>query len=87
MAWAYACATAIEGTRATETRAHGDRYKSWFRLGFDRLRNWILHDPDRAADIRRRLWPARKSTLETARVVSCALYSRNHRNVLANEGK
>ncbi len=26
-----------------ESRAHGYRYKSWFRLGFDQLRKWILH--------------------------------------------
>ena len=69
MAWAYACATAIKGTRPIKTRAHGYRYKSWFRLGFDQLRKWILHQPERAAEIWRRIWPRRKSTLETARVV------------------
>ncbi len=69
MAWAYACATAIKGTTSIKTRAHGYRYKSWFRLGFDQLRQWILHRPERAAEIWRRIWPTRKSTLETARVV------------------
>ncbi len=69
MAWAYACATAIKGTRTIKTRAHGYRYKSWFRLGFDQLRKWILHDPDRAADIWRQIWPKRKCTFQTARVV------------------
>jgi hypothetical protein len=69
MAWAYACATAIRGTKSIKTRAHGYRYKSWFRLGFDQLRKWILHQPERAAEIWRRIWPTRKSTLETARVV------------------
>ena len=69
MAWAYACATAIKGTKAIKTRAHGYRYKSWFRLGFDQLRKWILHQPERAAEIWRRIWPKRKSTFQTARVV------------------
>ena len=63
-AWAHACATAIK----VKTRAHGYRYKSWFRLGFDQLRNWILHQPERAAEIWRRIWSTRKSTLETARL-------------------
>ncbi len=69
MAWAYACATAIKGTKAIKTRAHGYRYKSWFRLGFDQLRKWILHQPEKAAEIWRRIWLKRKHTLETARVV------------------
>jgi hypothetical protein len=69
MAWAYACATAVKGTKSIKTRAHGYRYKSWFRLGFDQLRKWILHQPERAAEIWRQIWPTRKSTLETARVV------------------
>jgi hypothetical protein len=69
MSWAYACATAIMGPQPIKTRAHGYRTKSWFRLGFDQLRKWILHQPERAAEIWRRIWPKRKSTLETARVV------------------
>ncbi len=69
MAWAYACATAIKGTKSIKTRAHGYRYKSWFRLGFDQLRKWILHQPERAAEIWRRIWPKRKCTFQTARVV------------------
>ena len=69
MAWAYACATVIKGTKAIKTRAHGYRYKSWFRLGFDQLRKWILHQPERAAEIWSRVWPKRKSTFQTARVV------------------
>lgn len=69
MAWAYACATAIMGSKAIKTRAHGYRSKSWFRLGFDQLRKWILHLPEKAAEIWRRIWPKRKCTLETLRVV------------------
>ncbi len=69
MAWTYACATAVMGNRPIKTRAHGFRYKSWFRLGFDQLRMWILHQPEKAAEIWRRIWPKRKSALQTARVV------------------
>ncbi len=69
MAWAYACATAIKGTKSIKTRTHGYRTKSWFRLGFDQLRKWILHQPERAAEIWRRIWPKRKCTFQTARVV------------------
>jgi hypothetical protein len=69
MAWAYACATAIKGTKPIKIRAHGYRYKSWFRFGFDQLRKWILHQPERAAEIWKRIWPKRKSTLQTTRVV------------------
>ncbi len=58
-----------KGTKAIKTRVHGYRYKSWFRLGFDQLRKWILHRPERAPEIWRRIWPKRKSTLQTARVV------------------
>ena len=69
MAWAYACATALKGTKSINIKAHGYRCKSWFRLGFDQLRKWILHRPERAAEIWNRIWPKRKSTLKTARVV------------------
>ncbi len=69
MAWTYACANAVMGNRPIKTRAHGYRYKSWFRLGFDQLRKWILHQPEKAAEIWRRIWPKRKSALQTVRVV------------------
>ena len=44
MVWAYACATAIKGTKSIKTRSHGHRCKSRFRLGFDQLRKWICRD-------------------------------------------
>ena len=69
MAWAYASATAIKGTKPINVRDHGYRYKSWFRLGFDQLRKWILHHPLRAAEIWTRIWPKRKSTLKIQGVV------------------
>ena len=69
MVWAYACATAIKGNKPIKTRAHGYRYKSWFRLGFDQLRSWILSHPHRAAEIWKRIWPKRKPTFQAYRVV------------------
>ncbi len=71
MAWAHACATAINGTPSIKTRTHGDRYNSW--LGFDQLGQWLPRRLERAAEIWRRIWPRREHTLETARVVSCGL--------------
>ncbi len=69
LAMAWANASALKGTTVIKTRAHGYRYKSWFRLGFDQLRKWILHDPDSAAEIWRRLWPKRQNSFKTYRVV------------------
>ncbi len=69
MAWAYACATAIKGSKPIKKRGHGYRYKSWFRLGFDQLRKWILYHPERAAEIWRRIWPISKNTIIGDRVV------------------
>ena len=69
MAWADACATAIMGKKPIRLRAHGYRAKSWFRLGFDQLRKWILHQPDKAAKVWQRIWPKRKPTLQSQRVV------------------
>jgi hypothetical protein len=69
MTWSYLTAAAAQRGAAIKKRAHGYRYKSWFRLGFDLLRNWILHQPDRAATTWRRAWPKRKITFPIARVV------------------
>lgn len=69
MVWAYACASDVKGRTAVKTKAHGYRYKSWFRIGFDQLRKWILHQPEHAADIWKRIWPRRAKTLKWARVV------------------
>ena len=57
------------GNKPIKTRAHGYRYKSWFRLGFDQLRSWILSQPHRAAEIWRRIWAKRKPTFQPYRVV------------------
>ena len=69
MAWAYATATAVKGAEPIKIRAHGYRGKSWFRLGFDQLRKWILQQPERAAELWQRIWPKRKPTLQSQRVV------------------
>ena len=69
MAWAYACAITTKGSRAIKKRAHGYRYKSWFRLGFDQLRKWILHQPEAAAQIWSRIWQITPPTPQTQRVV------------------
>lgn len=48
MLWAYRCATRHMGVKAIPRKAHGRRQQSWFRLGFDRLRNWLIYDPSSA---------------------------------------
>ncbi len=69
MAWAYACATAIKGSAAIKTRAHGYRYKSFFRIGFDQLRKWIIHQPNCAEQIWSRNWPKTVPKAKPLRVV------------------
>jgi hypothetical protein len=46
--WAYRCATTAMGRKAIRRKSHGRREKSWFRTGFDALRNWIIYQPDKA---------------------------------------
>lgn len=46
--WAYRCATRTMGTKAIRRKSHGRREKSWFRIGLDSLRNWIMHRPEKA---------------------------------------
>lgn len=48
MTWAYRCATALKGRGVIRRKTHGRREKSWFRLGLDALRRWLLFDPKRA---------------------------------------
>ncbi len=48
MAWAYRCATAIKARTDIARKTHGRREKSWFRVGLDTLRRWLLFDPQRA---------------------------------------
>jgi hypothetical protein len=67
--WSYACAKKQMGRRTINKAGHGYQRKSWFRTGFDILRNWILHLPDKAADVWAEIWPKAKKTLEVDRVV------------------
>jgi hypothetical protein len=46
--WAYRCATQAMGMKAIPRKSHGRREKSWFRVGLDALRDWILHDQNRS---------------------------------------
>jgi hypothetical protein len=69
MAWAYASATLLKGHKTIRKGTHGYRLKSWFRCGFNQLRKWILHQPDKAIQAWQRAWPKRKSTLKFYRVV------------------
>lgn len=49
--WAYRCATGIMGLKDITKKGHGRLQKSWFRKGFDALRNWILFQPDKAIKV------------------------------------
>jgi hypothetical protein len=55
--WAHRCATLAMGRKAIRRKAHGRREKSWFRTGFDALRNWIIHRPGQALDAWARACP------------------------------
>lgn len=46
--WAYRCATRIMGRSAIKRKVHGRREKSWFRIGLDTLRKWIMNQPQKA---------------------------------------
>lgn len=46
--WTYRCATKKLGRSAIRRKAHGRREKSWFRIGLDTLRNWIMNKPEKA---------------------------------------
>jgi hypothetical protein len=48
--WAYRCATQTMGMKAIPRKSHGRRHKSWFRIGLDALRDWILNSPKAAAN-------------------------------------
>lgn len=46
--WTYRCATRQMGMKVIKRKSHKRRGKSWFRVGLDTLRKWLLHDPDKA---------------------------------------
>ena len=51
MSWSYLCATQIMGLSPIRKKTHGYREKSWFRTGLDQLRRWIIHQPEKAAQV------------------------------------
>ena len=48
--WAYCCASQVMGLKsiAKKKKNHGRYEKSWFRIGLDALRGWVLNDLDEA---------------------------------------
>lgn len=48
IAWAYRCATKSMGRKNIPRKTHGRREKSWFRIGLDTLRDWIINKPEKA---------------------------------------
>ena len=46
--WICRCATRTMGTTNIRRKSHGRREKSWFRIGLDSLRRWIIHQPEKA---------------------------------------
>ena len=56
---AYRGATRVRGMKAICRKTHGRRGRSWFRTGLDALRNWIIHQPDRAFDAGAQTCPRR----------------------------
>ena len=59
MTWSYRCSSQEMGRRSIPKKKHGRLEKSWFRTGLDALRNWILHDPEKALSAWRRYCPKR----------------------------
>lgn len=61
--WSYRCATKVMGRRAIGLKNHNRREKSWFRTGFDTLRNWIIQHPEKAIEVwleKYPTWPNKK---------------------------
>ena len=59
MVWAYRCASQKMGRRGITKKTHNRREKSWFRIGLDTLRRWILFDPEEAFRAWRKHCPKR----------------------------
>ena len=61
-AWAYRCATRTMGRKVIPRKTHGRREKSWFRIGLDALRNWIIYKPEYAVHAWTKTCPRRPLT-------------------------
>ncbi|MFV0383639.1 MAG: transposase, partial [Paracoccus sp. (in: a-proteobacteria)] len=48
IAWSSKIAVAVAGSAPRSRKTHGYPAKSWFRIGFDALRNRLRYDIDRA---------------------------------------
>ncbi|MFV0411424.1 MAG: hypothetical protein ACK5LJ_17530, partial [Paracoccus sp. (in: a-proteobacteria)] len=48
MAWSSKIGATVIGRAKLPRKAHGYAAKSWFRIGFDALRNRLRYDPGRA---------------------------------------
>lgn len=59
MTWAYRCATQTMGMKAIKRKNHGRREKSWFRIGLDALRNWIINNTLNAINAWSQRYPVR----------------------------
>ncbi|MDQ6438347.1 IS4 family transposase [Mesorhizobium sp. LHD-90] len=69
VAWAQACANTIKPNGDIPRAKHGFRRKSWFRIGFDTLRNWLQTDPPRATQAWDTIWKRLPKKLKPNRVV------------------
>jgi hypothetical protein len=65
VAWATRAARTALGKAAPPKKKHGHFAKSYFRTGFDFIRNRLKANPDKALDE----WRNLKLTIENARVV------------------
>ena len=59
--WSHLSASRLKGHQNIKRASHGFRRKSWFRVGFDGLRQWIICDPEKAAQVWNKLWKRSKS--------------------------
>jgi len=67
--WSHITATRLNGRQSIKRANHGYRRKSWFRVGFDGLRQWIIHYPDKAAAVWNDRWKSLKQNHIPKRVV------------------
>ena len=70
MTWAYRCASQAMGRQGIGKKAHQRRAKSWFRIGFDGLRRWILYEPEKALEAWRRTCPKRALSSPKSKAIS-----------------
>ena len=50
IAWAGRAAATLLGQGSPKRKSHGYFAQSWFRIGFDRIRNLLSSDPTNAID-------------------------------------